>query len=405
MKAKAAKPTLGPPVHPFPARMAPRIAQRKLAERKSCTVLDPMMGSGTTLAMARLHGHRAIGFDVDPLAVLLTRAWCSDAAAADVRAAGRRVLASARRRARALRDAYPIGADGPMQAYVRYWFDRRSRIELAALSGAIASTRNDALRTLLWCALSRLVITKDAGVSLARDISHSRPHRAFEVAPVRPFAAFAPAVERVLAGLAPRSSGPKPKPVRATQGDARHLPLRARSVDIVITSPPYLNALDYMRGHRLALVWMGRGLTELRGIRAESVGTESGLPDDELAKELRPALRALAATKLDSRHAGMLRRYVRDMNDVISEIARVVRRGGSVVLVVGDSTLRGVPVRNSRAIRKLAERHGLRLARRTTRVIPENRRYLPPPKAMLPANELGRRMHREVVLEFEKAAA
>ncbi|HEY6202507.1 MAG TPA: hypothetical protein VI056_05645 [Candidatus Limnocylindria bacterium] len=210
-------------------------------------------------------------------------------------------------------------------------------------------------------------------------------------------------MEKVIKGIAP-AKGAKPKPVKAEQGDARHLPLRASSVDIVITSPPYLNALDYMRGHRLSLVWMGHRLAELRDIRSGSVGAETGLPTDAFPEELQPALRALRAAKVDARHAGMLRRYVRDMSEVTGEIARVVRRGGSVIFVVGDSTLRGVLVRNSSAIRKLAERHGLQFARRSTRVIPENRRYLPPPRAMLPASELGRRMHREVVLEFEKTA-
>lgn len=39
------------------------------------TVLDPMSGSGTVLRMAAEHGHRALGFDMDPLAVLMARVW------------------------------------------------------------------------------------------------------------------------------------------------------------------------------------------------------------------------------------------------------------------------------------------------------------------------------------------
>ena len=53
--------TLGrDPVHPFPARMAPGIALDIIAaETKSIRVLDPMMGSGTVLAVARSCGHAA----------------------------------------------------------------------------------------------------------------------------------------------------------------------------------------------------------------------------------------------------------------------------------------------------------------------------------------------------------
>jgi tRNA G10 N-methylase Trm11 len=68
------------PIHPFPARMAPNIALAILADiKKPIRVLDPMMGSGTVLAMARKCGHRAIGVDLDPLAVLLAKVWTSAA--------------------------------------------------------------------------------------------------------------------------------------------------------------------------------------------------------------------------------------------------------------------------------------------------------------------------------------
>src|SRR5229473_5947623 len=65
------------PVHPFPARMAPGIALEVMSDINESRVLDPMMGSGTVLAMARAQGHRGFGFDVDPLAVLISKVWTS----------------------------------------------------------------------------------------------------------------------------------------------------------------------------------------------------------------------------------------------------------------------------------------------------------------------------------------
>ncbi len=64
------------PIHPFPASMAPGIAFEALGDSKtSLRVLDPMAGSGTVLAVARSTGHRAFGFDLDPLAVLMAGVW------------------------------------------------------------------------------------------------------------------------------------------------------------------------------------------------------------------------------------------------------------------------------------------------------------------------------------------
>jgi len=63
-------------IHPFPARMAPDIALHaiKFLPRKAM-VLDPMVGSGTVLRAAIDSGHPAMGFDVDPLAVLMSKVW------------------------------------------------------------------------------------------------------------------------------------------------------------------------------------------------------------------------------------------------------------------------------------------------------------------------------------------
>ena len=56
--------------------MASDIAIKELSLiSKGATVLDPMMGSGTVLRRASELGHSAIGFDMDPLAVLMSKAW------------------------------------------------------------------------------------------------------------------------------------------------------------------------------------------------------------------------------------------------------------------------------------------------------------------------------------------
>jgi tRNA G10 N-methylase Trm11 len=56
--------------------MAPELALETLSKlKKNSLVLDPMAGSGTVLRDATELGHRAIGFDVDPLAVLMARVW------------------------------------------------------------------------------------------------------------------------------------------------------------------------------------------------------------------------------------------------------------------------------------------------------------------------------------------
>jgi DNA modification methylase len=393
------------PIHPFPARMAPSIVQRRLRSKEKLRVLDPMAGSGTTIVAARLLGHRAVGFDTDPLALIIAKAWSSDVDPKRIQQRASKILAEAKKRYYRISrgDAYPHKSDRETRAFIRFWFDQTNRCQLTALSEAILKVKDSNDRAFLWSAFSRLIVTKDAGASLARDVSHSRPHKTYKIAPVRPFERFVAAVESILQAshFAPGNRLP---PAKLNEGDARDLPLRDETIDLVITSPPYLNAIDYLRGHKLSLVWMGHSIKEIRTLRAHNIGAESAMHSTAGTKHVQIALEAMCdLKKLSARINGMLARYVHDMNSVLSEISRVLKRSGEAVVVVGDSTIRGVFVKNSTALTLLARANGLRLNSTRRRPLLENRRYLPPPGKRGSGKLLRSRMREEVILTFAKS--
>lgn len=395
-------------IHPFPARMAPGITLEAVGENKtSLRVLDPMMGSGTVLAVARSEGHRAFGFDLDPLAVLIARVWTSTVNAEEVREKAREVLGRAKGLFTKLTSgqAYPTNADDETRKFIRYWFDDYARRQLAALAIAISRVRNEQTRDVLWCAFSRLIITKQAGASLAMDLSHSRPHRKFERAPVKPFNKFIGAIEAVVSNCPQLGTEHVGPPSVVKQGDARQLEMKDNSIDLVLTSPPYLNAIDYLRCSKFSLVWMGYTVGELRSIRGESIGTQSASKEAIEAAWVKTLIRELRLTPhLGPRDLALLCQYVWDMDRAVREAARVLRCGGRAIYVVGDSTVRGTFVRNSEIVVAVAGDHGLALISRQSRSLPANRRYLPPPKDMIIDGAMNGRMRREVVMVFDKAA-
>jgi hypothetical protein len=360
-----------------------------------------MVGSGTTAVVARAKGHHAIGFDSDPLAIALSSAWCANVREDAINELAKDVLTDARARRRKLRDtqAHPVRADAATKDFVSYWFDRRNRLQLRALADSIKSVSDKAEQTILWCGFSRMIIAKSRGVSLAMDLSHSRPHKVCRWAPVRPFDEFLAAVKYVSRN-SPFKGVAKTMPhVTIRQHDARHLPLPDRSVDFVITSPPYLNAIDYIRCSKFTLVWMGHSVSELQRLRSHNIGSERGLDyrPDSWVEDL---ICHIGASRLIQRHQGMVKRYIEDLDLVLSEISRVLVQRGKAVFVVGNSSLGGVFVRNSEIIRLLGADHGLRLRRSVARRLMPSRRYLPPPSRAGQTNQMADRMRQEVIMHF-----
>ncbi|TXI48875.1 MAG: hypothetical protein E6Q50_09275 [Lysobacter sp.] len=387
-------------VHPFPARMAPELALDSLETLPAnSVVLDPMSGSGTVLRQALALGHRAIGFDLDPLAVLMSRVWTTPVAANDVQRELDALLAEAD--SLDLRSDVPSWQDLETREFIVYWFGLKQRRELTRLAVALerrraarlGATRRAAVN-LLQVALSRIIVTKEQCASLARDTSHSRPHRVTESSDYNVREGFVRSVAQVVRRL---DELPPHGDASVELGDARCMRLADASVDAIMTSPPYLNAIDYMRGHRMSLVWLGHTVAELRGIRASTVGAERGAFDDDAnVEDIADAM--CDGTQLSSRHRLMLIRYASDLKQVLEEAARVLKPGGSATYVVGNSCLKNVFIHNSEGVARAGTLAGLSLIEVRERDLPAASRYLP----VTAAGSLSKRMRTETVLTFTR---
>ena len=383
------------PIHPFPARMAPEVALEALGElSNSSLVLDPMAGSGTVLRAAADSGHKAIGIDSDPLAILMSTVWTTPIHIPTLQEAVGETVEKARS-TRMSEIVLPwIDEDQETRDYISFWFAQEQHDDLRRLTYSLPSG-DDAIASALRLGVSRTIVTKKSGASLAWDVSHSRPHKVSEDNSYDVLSGFERAMRRVAKLL---EENPPPGNVDIYKGDARLLhQVKDDTVDAVITSPPYLNAIDYIRGHRLALVWMGHRVSDLRAIRSNNVGAERAAQNEEptvsdLLREL-PSL-----SRLPSRIQHIVLRYRHDLAAIAQEIVRVLVTGGRAVLVIGNSTLYGVFLDNAKLLTAASVEAGLTLKSVVTRALPQHNRYLPPPTDN--AGSLSKRMREEVVLSF-----
>ncbi len=389
-------------VHPFPARMAPEIALKELKNLPNdYLVLDPMSGSGMVLGTAAKLGLSAIGYDLDPLACMISRANGTYVKEVKVWNACEQLISGCQKLNAHTVSLPWIDEDNETQKYIDYWFAPKQQLQLRSLSYLLVAQpfiSNKKIVDVLKTAVSRLIITKEPKASLARDTAHSRPHRTITENDFDLIEALPVSVGHVLSALRPSEILAD---VKNYCGDARRMGrIRDSSVDCIVTSPPYLNAIDYMRGHRLSLVWFGYTVSELRRIRARSVGAEI-VDNRKIDKQLRDFLSDLSSD-VDETKRRILRRYYWDLCRITDEAFRVLKPGRKAAYVIGNSSIKGHEIRNSDLLTIAAKRSGFRICKKTVRDIPENRRYMPLRNSE--KSSLAKRMRSEHVIIIKKTS-
>jgi DNA modification methylase len=398
-------------LHSFAAKFPPQLAGWGIEafSRPGETVLDPMAGSGTTLVEARLLGRDALGADIDPLARLIARVKATPLPPELLEAATSALLAdveadfAALRRTRAdgrpFRDAFPAVSipDFPNRDY---WFLPSVSEELALLRRRIDALEPLALREFFYVVFSALIITKSStSVANVRDLAHSRPHRVEPRRTPDVPRAFQQRLARLRRGILDfgRRCDPSTS-LRIVGDDARRLPLEDASVDLVFTSPPYVNAIDYPRAHKFSLHWLGDALgvtpEAYRALGRAYIGTDR-VPIAECLALARAPVRgpsrlehtlarladsAAAGPHGGRRRAGVVRRYFEDMAAVLAEVGRVLRPGRHAVVVVCPSQIAGVTVETHALLAELAEARTegrLRHVETIPRTLDDAKRQLP----------------------------
>lgn len=347
-------------LHPWPAKFIPQIPRKAIQDYSSvgAVVLDPFVGCGTTLLEASLLGRPSIGVDNNAVAVLISRAKTAPYRERDFH----RLQAFARDLSDRFKSLPPRPDLVPASENFGYWFPEPVAARLAAIKGLLLE-ESEPLRTLLVAALSSIVVRVSYQDS---DTRYKRVDRAISPADVD--RAFRSRLDYLL-GQVRTVVGRPLAPVRIYEGDARDLEfIESNSVDLIVTSPPYLNAYDYHKYHRQRLHLIDGDIAFARDL-------EIGKHDDFTRPGATPD------------------QYFVDMDACFAEWARVLRLGGKCVLLIGDAIVSKQPVMVADTFIQLLASRGIQLKRRWIRELQATKRAF---------NVKNSRMSHEHVLLFEK---
>jgi DNA modification methylase len=393
-------------LHSFAAKFPPQLPRAfiRTLTNPGDVVLDPMMGSGTSVVEAFLEGRRGIGLDFDPLALRLSRVKTVPLGSDKLRNLGFKAISRAK-------DLLAISAkidqelcrrfDEATKKFIDYWFLPSTQWELMALVLAIEEVDDLATRQFLQLTLSSIIVTKSGGVSLARDLAHSRPHLDKSKIPKNAFNQFTIRLQKNLSSIARLKMNGVTANLIA--GDARSIPLSDGTIDLIVTSPPYANAIDYMRAHKFSLVWFGQTVSSLSKLRSAYIGSErvANLHDLKLPKNTEATICKLA--EKDKGKSLILRKYFTEMRAVISEMYRVLRENAATVVVAGTSVMRGIDVQTHLCLAEIAEDLGFDVVGIAKRVLDRNKRMMPARFGKKTDSMIEQRMHEEFVIGLLKS--
>ncbi|MBI4256650.1 hypothetical protein HY626_01170 [Candidatus Uhrbacteria bacterium] len=287
----------------FPLRIAYRLLEH-FAEPSSI-IFDPFCGKGTSLLAARMLGVAAYGMDVAPEAVI-----CARAKLVDVKLANVREYIKQLRLRKNLHEKTP----GTMQIFFHastlqqiLTIRRKLLRDIASNNGKLQRNGIVTLAALLG------ILHGHASYSLSIPSAH-----AFSMAPayVKRFAArhgLRPPVQDVKSCLIEKLSRclelplPRAVPCGVKLGSAldcsRLFPELVGKVDLIMTSPPYLNAQTYAKDNWLRLWLLGHDYKKLRDSYIET---------------------------------GSIERYKHYMIPVFEEFRRMLKPGGRLICIAGD---------------------------------------------------------------------
>lgn len=373
-------------LHPFAARFPHGLADHFISglTQLGGTVLDPMCGSGITLLEGWLAGRSVVGVDLDPLARRQSAARTTALDSKSVNAAGTATLQRAiDLHSGGSHPADPLGLvrgtmDDATRKFLDYWFFPETQQELAALTLAIRAEPEPRLRNLLEVVFSSIIVTKSGGVSRARDLAHTRPHRVADKQARSALRQFEILMNRAVDAYAAIDSA-KVGDSRVMAGDSRRMPLRSGSVDLIVTSPPYANALDYMRAHKFSLAWLGDPIPRLSSLRGQYIGAEHQRGGVDSNAMLPASVKSVVYElgEKDAPKSRVLRRYFVDMQAAIGEMARVLRPGAAAIVVVGPSVMRGIMIPTHQCLADIATAVGLDVVAVVSRNLDRDRRMMP----------------------------
>jgi hypothetical protein len=364
--------------HRYPAKFIPQLVERLfdeyLAGIKKPHVNDLFMGSGTTIACAITRGYKASGTDINCISELITRVKSTPINPALLSKKIEKLLSDL-----SFLESLDLYSDPSIKPYIPetnidridYWFKPEVKKELGIILARIKEEPNIGIRNFLMVCFSHILKTVSIWL-----MGSTKPTRDFNKKIQKPFICF----KRHIRKMEKRNKefwNIAPEHIKYNldaylnikRGDARKQPVDDETVNIQITSSPYVTSYEYADLHQLSTIWLEYA-SNLSEYRRDFIGTAY---KEYEGRQLKSKIGRSVVNQMALKDKNMTKEieaFFIDMQECFDETYRILKYDGRCCYVIGNTALRKVEILNAEVFVESMQYSGLVIDRIIKREIP-----------------------------------
>ena len=364
--------------HRYPAKFIPQLVEKLIDEyisHKEAHINDPFMGCGTTIVTAISKGFKASGTDINKIAHLITKVKSTPIEPEYLDKKIEHFLF----KLKSLKEFQKTLSNGNIEPLIPqkhlnridYWFTEENKNELGKILRVIYSEKDKIIKDFFLVAFSHIL--KNCSIWLQ---GSTKPTRDLKKKPANPYDALRRQLLKMQRG---NEAFYKVVPTTVRKnleeylnieiGDAKKQSVPDESVDLIITSSPYVTSYEYADLHQLSTIWFDF-TDDLTEYKKQFIGTsyknyENKRLRSSIAKDIVDRM-----YKKNKKMAKEIEAFFIDMEEVFDESFRILKHGGRCCYVIGNTKLKGVDILNAEVFAESIQYSGFKLDRIIKREIP-----------------------------------
>lgn len=313
-------------------------------------LLDPFAGTGTAMVQAKMRGVNSVGIEMMPLMSFL----CSVKLQWDFSLVQK--LKKKKQEIKLIKNHKPF----PNQPFLRKTpehFSTEILENLLKIKQYVydLEDENDPTNDFLKLALASILIPCSR---LTRSPSLGYPPKEKLLEPDLPFELFEKKISKMIDDLEWAKHHIKKIPESIIiNDDSRKVESYGHKIDVAITSPPYINGMDYVINYKIESVWLdfAKSYRELKNLKDSMVVCDNVskhlyqnyIPKykdewlDEISNSLEKRIEEKGTYRRNDMH-NLVRKYFDDLYPVLENVYNNLKDNGKFYIVIGDSLIAGI---------------------------------------------------------------